>query len=304
MEKWKVIAEEFYKNPNRSVREIYEAVKDKIKVSDRYVRMVIQKLRSESSKFEEQPKFISVKRKDKVLFMSDIHIPFHNKVALELAIEYALKEGITKVVLGGDIVDFKSISYWKNRERMDFKTELEEVRKFLYELRELFPIQEIYFIAGNHELRLERYLLTHAEKLFGIEELALENLLKLKDLKIKYIDTRDYIQQYGTPFSIGKLYYIHGHEVRTSGNVVNVARTVYLKTQQNIIFGHWHTTQEYIHRDVKGDVYGAWAVGCLCDLAPDYSIINNWNNGFAIIEYEENGEFHVYNKKIIRGKIY
>jgi len=304
MDKWKIIAEEFYKNPNRTAKEIYEAVKNKIKVSDRYVRMVVRELRNQSDKPKEQPKFINIKRKDKVLFMSDIHVPFHDKVALESTIEYALKEGITKIVLGGDVVDFVSISYWKNRERMDFRTELEEVRKFLHELRELFPTQEMYFIAGNHELRLEKYLLSRAEKLFGIEELTLETLLKLRDLKIKYIDTRDYIQKHGVPFCIGKLYYIHGHEVKVSGNVVNVARTIYLKTQYNIIFGHFHTTQEYIHRNIQGEVLGAWAVGCLCELVPDYAVINNWNNGFAIIEYEENGEFHVYNKKIIKGRVY
>ena len=39
------------------------------------------------------------------------------------------------------------------------------------------------------------------------------------------------------------------------------------------------------------------------DMNPDYAIINNWNHGFAVIEYEDNGDFTVFNKKIINGKV-
>ena len=49
---------------------------------------------------------------------------------------------------------------------------------------------------------------------------------------------------------------------------------------------------------------GAWAVGCLCGLSPDYMPINDWNLGFAFITRENDGNFSVENKKIINGYIH
>ncbi len=244
-----------------------------------------------------------IKRKRKVLFVSDIHAPFHDIEAVRKAFEVALDERVNTIVLGGDIMDNHALSFWKDRKRADFVAELELMKSFLNEVRETFINSKIYYLWGNHELRYERFLLSHAEKLFGIEELQLENLLKLSDFQISKIDNRDQMQQFGRPFAIGKLYYLHGHEIKASYGAVNIARNMYLKAQDNIIFGHFHQTQEYIQKDINGSVKGAWAVGCLCDMSPDYSIINNWNSGFAIIEYEDNGDFTVYNRKIINGKV-
>ena len=97
--------------------------------------------------------------------------------------------------------------------------------------------------------------------------------------------------------------FLHGHEIKTSWNVVNIARTLFLKTFSNIIFGHFHTTQEYIFRTLTGEILGAWSVGCLCNLFPEYRPINNWNNGFAYIEIYRNGDFVVENKKIVNGEV-
>jgi hypothetical protein len=45
-------------------------------------------------------------------------------------------------------------------------------------------------------------------------------------------------------------------------------------------------------------------VGCLCDLSPDYAIVNRWNHGFAIVDIDEDGSFEVHNHKIIDGRVY
>ncbi|NPB03714.1 MAG: metallophosphoesterase, partial [Thermotogae bacterium] len=46
---------------------------------------------------------------------------------------------------------------------------------------------------------------------------------------------------------------------------------------------------------------GAWIVGCLCDLKPDYSPNNEWTHGFAFVELFENGHFSVKNH-LIQGE--
>jgi hypothetical protein len=52
--------------------------------------------------------------------------------------------------------------------------------------------------------------------------------------------------------------------------------------------------QSNMKKTITGKFYGSWAVGCLCNLYPQYNPSNNWNNGFAIVD----------NKMIIDGKIY
>jgi hypothetical protein len=41
-----------------------------------------------------------------------------------------------------------------------------------------------------------------------------------------------------------------------------------------------------------------WSTGCLCDLTPDYSRVNRWNHGFAVVEVDEAGSFNVDNLRI------
>lgn len=331
MSKKQAIIDEYIKNPGRTYRQIYEALKNKIDITYNYTKRILSEYNRQKKdkqyQAQEQSKNSNqiestissksvtktqknesgtiniIKRKKKVLFVSDIHVPFHDAAAVRKAFEHGLDEHVNTVVLGGDIMDNAAVSFWKNRNRIDFLTELELMRRFLNEVRETFVNSNIYYIWGNHELRHEKYLLSHADKLFGLEEISLENLLRLSEFQIRKIDNRDQMQRHRKPFQIGKLYYLHGHEIRASWGAVNIARNLYLKAQDNIIFGHFHQSQEFIQKDINGDVRGSWAVGCLCEMSPDYSIVNNWNHGFAIVEYDDDGEFTVYNRKIINGKV-
>ncbi|WP_457641438.1 metallophosphoesterase [Persephonella sp.] len=321
MSKKSKIIQEYIKDTTQSYRQVYEKLKNKIDITYNYTKRILseynKKQRQNAGQSLQNAEKTAVtktqndkngtlhilKRKKRVLFVSDIHVPFHDATAVRKAFEYGLDEHVNTVVLGGDIMDNMAVSFWKNRNRIDFLTELELMRNFLNEVRGTFVNSNIYYVWGNHEQRHEKYLLSHADKLFGLEEISLENLLKLSEFRIRKIDNRDYMQQHRKPFQIGKLYYLHGHEIRASWGVVNIARNLYLKAQDNIIFGHFHQSQEFIQKDINGDVRGSWAVGCLCEMSPDYSIINNWNHGFAVIEYEDDGDFTVYNRKIINGKV-
>jgi hypothetical protein len=46
-----------------------------------------------------------------------------------------------------------------------------------------------------------------------------------------------------------------------------------------------------------------WSVGCLCNLTPAFRPVNDWNHGFAIVYYHEDGTFSVENKTIIEGMV-
>lgn len=231
----------------------------------------------------------------KFLILNDIHIPYHNKRALNIALSY-LKD-VDTLILNGDIIDFYAISrFIKNPEKKFIKDEIELVKEFLTEIRKDFK-GEILYKMGNHENRLITYIFSNAPALYGLENITLQSLLNFKELNIKYIDDIQLIK-------IGSLFVLHGHEIFAGAGMVNIARSYYLKAKENIIFGHRHQSQEYFDKSLDGNIKGAWAVGCLCDLNPRYMSINGWNHGFAIVTKLNNNDFEVDNYKIINGKVY
>lgn len=94
------------------------------------------------------------------IVLSDIHIPFQDVLSVETALEYADQIKPDIIVILGDLIDFYQISdFVKNPRERDTKTEIEMTRKFLTELRRRFPSADIYYKEGNHEKRLERYII-------------------------------------------------------------------------------------------------------------------------------------------------
>jgi len=96
----------------------------------------------------------------KALVLADVHVPFHDKASLELAIQYGLDQGCTDVILDGDFADFFSVSFFRRDVRIvDFREEIDMVHRTLEAIRGLFPDGKIIFKEGNHEERMESYLM-------------------------------------------------------------------------------------------------------------------------------------------------
>ena len=243
---------------------------------------------TEIKDYELPPKY------QRILIINDIHIKYHDNKALKIALKYGWDNECDTIVLNGDIVDFAGISRF-NKSYIDRNIAYERnlVIMFLERLREKFKNQKIVFKAGNHELRLTKFIQDNAEQLEGIEELEIDKFFKLDKFGIEYVDAYSVIK-------IGSLNIIHGHEIIGSG--INVARMHFLKALDNIIFGHFHRTQDYIQRSIGNKTFGSWSVGCLCSLKPLYYPINNWNHGFAFV-IRDNNYFKVENKKIINGLV-
>ena len=54
---------------------------------------------------------------------------------------------------------------------------------------------------------------------------------------------------------------------------------------------------------MDGEYNGAFSVGCLCNLSPEYLPYNEWVHGFAIVTMKPNGNFSVENLTINQGEI-
>ena len=96
---------------------------------------------------------------------------------------------------------------------------------------------------------------------------------------------------------------IHGHELFNSTAPVNFARTLQTNLGVCAIAGHRHQTSQHAFKTADDKHIHCWSLGCLCDMAPDYAVINRWNHGFATLELDKN-TFQVQNLRIIEGSIF
>jgi metallophosphoesterase superfamily enzyme len=230
----------------------------------------------------------------KVAVLNDIHVPFHDKYALNTAINYIEKYNPDYLLLNGDIGDFYANSrFVKDPNLRDTAKELSMINQLLDWLQSKFS--RIIYKEGNHEARLFDYIASKAPELGNLEGIKLDRLLKLQERNITFVSNRERIK-------IDKLSVIHGNEI-PAGGMINVARTKILRAMGNVLFGHHHVTQDFTQRTIDDKVIGSWAVGCLCGLSPEYAKFNSWNHGFALVETLQGGGFEVQNKRIINNKV-
>lgn len=232
----------------------------------------------------------------KVLLLSDIHFPYHNNTALKAALKDGLDEQVDAIFLNGDILDFYQLSFHeKDQRKTSIPEELEMCREFFKELNNKFKDVKIYYIPGNHENRLERYLRIKAPELLDVEEFRLDVLLRCREFNVEYIP-------YGSKVYFGKLLVEHGDKMKGSGGV-NPARTLALKFKRHAICGHFHRTTECLSKVYDDNSFATYSTGCLCELEPSYLPVNEHNHGFAIVKLNGN-DFVVKNKKIVNGKVF
>jgi predicted phosphodiesterase len=240
--------------------------------------------------------FILPKSIRSLLVLSDIHVPFHDIEALKIAIRYGIAAKPDAVLLNGDTLDFYGASdHEKDPRKVNWHGEMEAGRQVLRMVRSAFPNVPIYFKEGNHDFRVERFLMKHAPVLLGMPEFELPTLLRFAEVGVERIKNKRMI--YAGELTIG-----HGDEWKGGGGV-NPARWTSLRARENALIGHFHRASEHIERTVRGKTRGYWSTGCLCELQPAYLTQNDWCHGFAMVHLETDGSFEVQNLKVINGKV-
>ena len=249
----------------------------------------------ESDEAEYLP-FILPDMSTKVLWMSDVHVPFHSIEAVTAALEVGVMEQVDCIFLGGDFMDFYAISsYEKDPRKRSFMEELKTGKEMLQRIREVFPEQAIFFLVGNHEERLEKYMRVKAPELLDCEAFQIEELLDLRSLGIHVIKDKRMVHA-------GDLTLLHGHEFGRGSGGVFPARSLLNKAHTAAICGHWHRPSDFAVNDVQGNVIRSYSTGCLCELHPEYMPLNDWQHGCAIISIDE-GHATVQNLRIKDGRV-
>jgi predicted phosphodiesterase len=233
---------------------------------------------------------------NRLLVLSDIHIPYHSIDALTCAFDYAKKEKPDAILLNGDTIDFFGLSrFMKDPKKRSVAHELQAFKELVDVIKKTFNAK-IYYKMGNHCERYEHFLWMKAHELVGIEEFDFSNIIKARAEGIEIIKDKRIMKA-------GDLNIIHGHEF--GGSVfspVNIARGLFLRGKVSAMQGHNHQTSEHTERDMNGRITTTFSLGCLSELHPAYLPINKWNHGFAIVDIDGQ-EFEVRNKRIHNGKV-
>ena len=238
------------------------------------------------------------KQYNKVGILSDLHIPYHSNEAIISALEFLKSKDVNCIILNGDVLDCYQLSrFEKDPRKRNMKHELEATRQFLDVLKKHFPKTKIVFKIGNHEVRWMKYMVTKAPELLDIDEFRLDVLLRFGERNIDFVHSSQMIM-------VGKLSVLHGHELVGGVGGVNPARTMFLRTNESLLVGHFHRTSSHTETSLSGRMTTTHSTGCLCYMHPDYMPYNKWNYGFAYVEVLPSGEYHLQNLRIDKGKVY
>lgn len=234
---------------------------------------------------------------ERSVFIPDLHAPYFDKRAYSCALKFVRHYRPSIVFIIGDWVDFYQLSKFDKRpERIHtLQEDINSGINCLRRLREAAPKARIYYIRGNHEQRLTRFLWSKAAELSSLQCLTVPQLLHLPELNIEYVEKSSML--------------FHGFLVK-HGNVVRT-RSGYSATGElekagiSGISGHTHRLS-HVFKSHFGGTY-TWAeIGCLCELESEYMEGQraDWQHGIAYGEFKRNGKrFTIHVLPIIDGEL-
>lgn len=208
----------------------------------------------------------------KILVLTDIHVPFHDKDALTIALE-AAKD--CDAIIFQEVFDFYQLSRFDKTSFVSVAHEQDNWNRLMDHVRTITEVP-IYYQEGNHDERYQVFIYKQAAALRELQGMEFQTIFGFNDYDVRPLPGRCIIK-------IRNQYLGHGHETGMRSGGVFPARTLYLKVRDNYTVGHFHKTTQYSSRNsLTGKITTTNTLGCLCDLNPYYMRINDWNHGFGI----------------------
>lgn len=242
----------------------------------------------------------------KTVVIPDLHVPYHDVESLQALNQFIRDFKPDTIIQQGDMYDFYDISRFdKNPERVGYlQKELDIGFKIWWEWRRLCPEARLVFKKGNHEGRMEKYLMRNPE-LFSLRSLKLPTIFGLDKLNVEYVPSEQNF------FINDNLMVLHGDKddgCKYSANSAYSAKLTLDKIGKSLIMGHTHRLGLH-YKTVLDKTMMGLENGCLCLLTPEYVKNPDWQQGFSVV-YNSAHRFYVQpipvvNKRFIYGdKIY
>lgn len=208
------------------------------------------------------------------IIVSDLHVPYQDPRAWAVCLAAIRTIKPETIVVIGDFADFYSVSSFSKDPRRSLLLE-EEAGQANKELKRVSRMaDQLLYCCGNHEDRLNRYIVDHASALTGL--ISAQKILLDGIRGVEWVKYRDHRK-------IGKVLYTH--DVGHSG--VYAGRHTLSACGHNVVFGHTHRGGLVVEGDSLGDRRFSLNVGWLGDIkAVDYMHrikTKDWALGFGHI---------------------
>jgi len=225
----------------------------------------------------------------KIIVLPDIHVPAHNKKLLWAVLEFLKDYQPHIVILIGDVADVFALSRWPAPPRVvkDMQKELDITRRLVDKIIEVSGCIHVFYIMGNHEDRVNRYLTDPAAGLSKIVDfntrepiLSFHALMGYKpgDPVTFIYDLQEKGGYGGGIYVNGDLLFHHGYIVRPNPGASPRADAD--NTGKSTGHGHTHRAG-FSARETTSGVIRAFELGHLVDVEHPYmgyaNLLNNWH---------------------------
>lgn len=246
------------------------------------------------------------------LCAGDIHGMRMDKAAVGAFLQDVEAWRPDEVIIGGDLVECGG---WLAKHQpvgfvaysdYSYQQDIVAANWFLDELQSRAPGAKIFYIEGNHEDRVERWIVDQVASAqrdgeFLEKLISPRILLRLEERGIQYFRRgENYVK--GAPngwIKLGKVFYTH-----TLGTGKNAARDAAEKAGGNVVYFCTHRPDASTPNKPGIGAYSAYNPGCLCELQPMWmnSRTTDWSHGYGVEFVAENEEFLHINIPIIEGR--
>jgi hypothetical protein len=247
------------------------------------------------------PKASSAKGDLVRVIANDVHGSMMDRPAVEAFLSDLRRWNPDEIVLNGDIVEcggFLAAHHtlgYVAQTSYSYQDDIAAANWFLDEVQKAAPKAEIHYLEGNHEDRVERWVVDQTmrhqrDSEFLRELIAPHALLKLEQRGINfYRRSVEYVP--GLPpgwIKLGKIFFVH----ELSGSK-NAARDSVTRTAGNVVYAHTHREDSASVVLPGVGLVKAWNPGCLCQRQPlwRHSDPTGWSHGYAVQIVAKSGEF-------------
>ena len=246
-------------------------------------------------------KRIMTENYERCVIANDFHYPYQDDKVIKLWFKFLEDFKPDTVIINGDLLDCWALSKFdKNpKEGRKFKEEVDMGESFFQELRLTLPKAHLVYIFGNHEYRLQKYIVQQAPELIWFEGLSLQDLMHLHKYDVEVVNSglKESFYQYGDLF-VGHYNKVSKHGGYTVKNLIDDYGV-------SLLQAHTHRFGLHIRKTLDNRWIGGYENGCMCNLSPSYMLSPNWCHGFSVVFKEKNdGRFQVVQVPIIKGKFF
>jgi hypothetical protein len=243
------------------------------------------------------PSLATAKEPERLLIFPDTHAPYHDKRAWDAAMTFAKTWRPTTFAHLCDWIDCFTVSdFTPDPSRQERLADEIAATVALREEVDALGAERKVATLGNHEVRLYRYLCTHAPALVGLPGLMIEERLGLT------LTNGWNVVPYLRHATIGKLHVTHDSD-RTG---VYAIRQTALDYCASVAFGHTHQAGVHYFGDVLGNRHAAFNLGWLGDRNKiDYRKrvkTKDWQHAIGAFLLRQDGSFQGTIIPILEGK--